>query len=88
MELVQKIRNAQRADGPATILAIGTANPPNEMLQAEYPDFYFRVTKSEHMTDLKHKFKRMCMFMSLSLLLIISYSNFFLFCLPYIEVAK
>ncbi|KAJ8432629.1 hypothetical protein Cgig2_033502 [Carnegiea gigantea] len=60
MASVQEIRNAQRADGPATILAIGTANPPNEMLQAEYPDFYFRVTKSEHMTDLKHKFKRMC----------------------------
>lgn len=57
---VQEIRNAQRADGPAAILAIGTSNPANEMLQAEYPDFYFRVTKSEHMTDLKQKFKRMC----------------------------
>ena len=73
MASVQQIRDAQRADGPATILAIGTANPPNEMLQAEYPDFYFRVTKSEHMTDLKQRFKRMCM--SLSLLdLIICYS--------------
>ncbi|KAL2892458.1 Chalcone synthase [Bienertia sinuspersici] len=39
---VQEIRNAQRADGPATILAIGTANPVNEMCQAEYPNFYFR----------------------------------------------
>lgn len=57
---VQEIRNAQRADGPASILAIGTANPPNVMYQADYPDFYFRVTKSEDMTDLKHKFKRMC----------------------------
>lgn len=57
---VQEIRNAQRSDGPATILAIGTANPVNEMYQAEYPDFYFRVTKSEHMTQLKQKFKRMC----------------------------
>ena len=70
MALVQKIRNAQRADGPATILAIGTANPPNEMLQAEYPDFYFRVTKSEHMTDLKHKFKRMCTLIYTHLLVI------------------
>ncbi|KMT00048.1 hypothetical protein BVRB_1g018760 [Beta vulgaris subsp. vulgaris] len=30
------------------------------MYQAEYPDFYFRVTKSEHMDELKQKFKRMC----------------------------
>nr|CDU43695.1 chalcone synthase [Aethionema grandiflorum] len=54
------IRKAQRADGPAAILAIATANPPNEIIQAEYPDYYFRITKSEHMTDLKEKFKRMC----------------------------
>ncbi|XP_048496605.1 chalcone synthase 3 [Beta vulgaris subsp. vulgaris] len=57
---VQEIRDAQRSNGPATILAIGTANPANEMYQAEYPDFYFRVTKSEHMKELKQKFKRMC----------------------------
>ncbi|KAI5600470.1 hypothetical protein BDE02_01G027100 [Populus trichocarpa] len=42
----------------ASILAIGTANPPNCFDQADYPDFYFRVTKSEHMTQLKDKFKR------------------------------
>ncbi|KAK9678067.1 hypothetical protein RND81_11G186200 [Saponaria officinalis] len=57
---IDEIRKAQRADGPATILAIGTATPPNCVYQADYPDFYFRVTKSEHMTDLKEKFKRMC----------------------------
>ncbi|WZZ36617.1 hypothetical protein YC2023_020018 [Brassica napus] len=39
---------------------IGTANPPNQVTQAEYPDYYFRITNSEHMTDLKEKFKRMC----------------------------
>ncbi|KNA03143.1 hypothetical protein SOVF_211970 [Spinacia oleracea] len=60
MASVQEIRNAQRAHGPATILAIGTANPQNEMIQAEYPDFYFRVTDTEHMTGLKKKFERMC----------------------------
>ncbi|KAH1065171.1 hypothetical protein J1N35_030158 [Gossypium stocksii] len=42
----------------ATILAIGTTNPPKCFYQAEYPDFYFRVTKSEHMTQLKDKFRR------------------------------
>ena len=58
---LDEIRKAQRADGPAGILAIGTANPANHVIQAEYPDYYFRITNSEHMTDLKEKFKRMCM---------------------------
>ncbi|KAL8137939.1 hypothetical protein V2J09_003940 [Rumex salicifolius] len=57
---VQEIRKAQRAEGPATVLAIGTATPPNCVYQADYPDYYFRVTNSEHMTDLKEKFRRMC----------------------------
>nr|AGC72949.1 chalcone synthase [Arabis auriculata]CDU43487.1 chalcone synthase [Arabis auriculata]CDU43528.1 chalcone synthase [Arabis auriculata]CDU43538.1 chalcone synthase [Arabis auriculata] len=57
---LDEIRKAQRADGPAGILAIGTANPANHVIQAEYPDYYFRITDSEHMTDLKEKFKRMC----------------------------
>ncbi|XVE67600.1 hypothetical protein DITRI_Ditri09bG0001000 [Diplodiscus trichospermus] len=57
---VEEIRKAQRAQGPATILAIGTANPPNCVPQADYPDYYFRITNSEHMTELKLKFKRMC----------------------------
>jgi hypothetical protein len=57
---VCEIRRSQRADGAAAVLAIGTANPPNCVSQEEYPDYYFRVTKSEHLTDLKHKFKTMC----------------------------
>nr|CDU46252.1 chalcone synthase [Sisymbrium austriacum]CDU46257.1 chalcone synthase [Sisymbrium austriacum] len=57
---LDEIRKAQRADGPTGILAIGTANPANHVIQAEYPDYYFRITNSEHMTDLKEKFKRMC----------------------------
>jgi chalcone synthase len=60
MERVEEIRKAQRAQGPATILAIGTATPTNCVYQADYPDYYFRITNSEHMTDLKEKFKRMC----------------------------
>ncbi|XP_021759574.1 chalcone synthase-like [Chenopodium quinoa] len=60
MASLDEIRQAQRADGPAAILAIGTATPPNCVYQADYPDYYFRVTKSEHMTDLKEKFRRMC----------------------------
>nr|CDU45362.1 chalcone synthase [Hesperis matronalis]CDU45367.1 chalcone synthase [Hesperis matronalis] len=57
---LDEIRKAQRADGPAGILGIGTANPANHVIQAEYPDYYFRITNSEHMTDLKEKFQRMC----------------------------
>jgi len=57
---IEEIRRAQRAEGPATVLAIGTATPKNVVYQDEYPDYYFRITKSEHMTDLKEKFKRMC----------------------------
>ncbi|KAI3469924.1 hypothetical protein Pfo_026587 [Paulownia fortunei] len=50
MVTVEEIRRAQRAEGPATILAIGRT----------YPDYYFRITNSEHKTELKEKFKRMC----------------------------
>lgn len=57
---IAAIRDAQRAQGPANILAIGTATPANCIYQADYPDYYFRITNSEHMVDLKEKFKRMC----------------------------
>nr|P24824.1 RecName: Full=Chalcone synthase WHP1; AltName: Full=Naringenin-chalcone synthase WHP1; AltName: Full=White pollen [Zea mays]CAA42763.1 chalcone synthase [Zea mays] len=57
---VDEVRKGQRATGPATVLAIGTATPANCVYQADYPDYYFRITKSDHLTDLKEKFKRMC----------------------------
>ncbi|CAN6211705.1 unnamed protein product [Urochloa humidicola] len=57
---VGDIRRAQRADGPAAVLGIGTANPPTCMAQDDYPDYYFRVTNSEHLTDLKAKLTRIC----------------------------
>ncbi|OIT25716.1 PREDICTED: chalcone synthase 2-like [Nicotiana attenuata] len=60
MVTVEEVRRAQRAKGPATIMAIGTATPSNCVDQSTYPDYYFRVTNSEHMTKLKEKFKRMC----------------------------
>ncbi|KAF8684443.1 hypothetical protein HU200_044337 [Digitaria exilis] len=51
----------RRADGLASVLAIGTANPPNCVRQEDYADYYFRVTKSEHLCDdLKDKLKRIC----------------------------
>jgi predicted naringenin-chalcone synthase len=57
---VHEMRGAQRADGPAAVLGIGTANPPTCLAQDEYPDYYFRVTNSEHLTDLKGKLTRIC----------------------------
>ncbi|KAL0456832.1 UNVERIFIED_CONTAM: Chalcone synthase [Sesamum latifolium] len=57
---VEEIRKAQRAEGPATVLAIGTANPPNCVDQSTFPDYYFRITNSQHKTQLKQKFKRIC----------------------------
>ena len=62
MASVEEIRNAQRAKGPATVLAIGTATPENCIYQSDFADYYFRVTKSEHMTELKKKFNRICKF--------------------------
>ncbi|PSS35884.1 Chalcone synthase [Actinidia chinensis var. chinensis] len=60
MVTVEEVRRAQRAEGPATVMAIGTSTPPNCVDQSEYPDYYFRITNSEHKTELKEKFKRMC----------------------------
>ncbi|XP_043694445.1 poliketide synthase 37-like [Telopea speciosissima] len=60
MGSVGEIYQAQHAEGPATVLAIGTANPSNTMFQTDFPDFYFRNTKSENMLELKEKFKRIC----------------------------
>ncbi|WZZ35762.1 hypothetical protein YC2023_019163 [Brassica napus] len=57
---LDEIRKVRRADGPTSISAIGSANPPNQVIQAEYPDYYFRITNSEHMNDLKEKFKCVC----------------------------
>ncbi|KAG6478094.1 chalcone synthase 2-like [Zingiber officinale] len=60
MATLQEIRWAQRTEGRAAVLAIGTATPANVVYQADYPDQYFRMTKSEHLTELKEKFKRIC----------------------------
>lgn len=70
MVSVDEIRKAQRAEGPATIMAIGTATPSNCVDQSTYPDYYFRITNSEHMTELKEKFQRMCKYFLLLLLLL------------------
>ncbi|KAJ0034382.1 hypothetical protein Pint_25371 [Pistacia integerrima] len=60
MVSVDEVRKAQRAEGTATIMAIGTTNPPNVYDQSSYPDTYFRMTNTEHLTEVKYKMQRMC----------------------------
>ncbi|KAF7132838.1 hypothetical protein RHSIM_Rhsim09G0036400 [Rhododendron simsii] len=60
MVSIEDFRKAQRAEGPATVMAIGTSNPPNCIDQSTFPDYYFRITKSEHKTKLKEKLQRVC----------------------------
>lgn len=55
----------QRATGPATVLAIGKANPPTAFPQSEYPDFFFDITNCNDKTALKAKFARICKFLLL-----------------------
>ncbi|XP_058786885.1 chalcone synthase-like [Vicia villosa] len=60
MAHLDEIRESQRARGTATVLAIGTATPPNCIYQSDFTDYYFRVTNSNHMPQLKDKLKRIC----------------------------
>ena len=83
MVSVEAIRKAQRAEGPATVMAIGTATPPNCVDQSTYPDYYFRITNSEHMTELKEKFKRMCK-IYISLFYPIFISVYYIICILFI----
>ncbi|KAK2997104.1 hypothetical protein RJ639_025372 [Escallonia herrerae] len=59
MVTVEEVWKAQKAEGPAKIMAIGTATLANCVDQSTYPDFYFRITNNEHKAELKEKFKRM-----------------------------
>ncbi|XP_028803996.1 chalcone synthase-like [Neltuma alba] len=59
MEHLEEIREAQRGRGTATILAIGTANP-STCIHQDDPDYYFRLTNTQHLTHLKPKFQRIC----------------------------
>jgi hypothetical protein len=79
MANLEEIRKSQRANGPATILAIGTATPSNCIYQSDFTDYYFRVTKSEHMTQLKAKLKRICKLIIWNFELYIGGSSIYLF---------
>nr|CAB3489920.1 unnamed protein product [Digitaria exilis] len=60
VSVLQESQKAPRRNSSVAVLAIGTANPANCILQEDYADWYFRVTKSDHLTALKNKMKRIC----------------------------
>ncbi|CAM6050848.1 unnamed protein product, partial [Sphagnum compactum] len=57
---VHFIKEKQPAEGPATVLGIGTAVPPTEFPQSSYPDLFFDICNCNEKTELKAKFKRIC----------------------------
>ena len=59
--LDQESQPAQLPNGSAAaVLGIGTANSANCLGQDECANWYFRVTKSDHLTTLNNKMKRIC----------------------------
>ncbi|KAH7658699.1 Naringenin-chalcone synthase protein [Dioscorea alata] len=54
------VHKGNKGGGLASLLAIGTANPPNVVYQDTFADYFFRVTNSEGKVELKEKFKRVC----------------------------
>ncbi|TVU49527.1 hypothetical protein EJB05_00840 [Eragrostis curvula] len=44
----------------AKILGLGSAFPEHVWPQKSFPDYYFEITNSNHMVDLKDKFKNIC----------------------------
>lgn len=46
--------------GRATIMGIGKAVPSYEFQQKSFADYYFEITNSNHMVDLKAKFAKIC----------------------------
>ncbi|KAJ3702241.1 hypothetical protein LUZ61_005946 [Rhynchospora tenuis] len=57
---MEQFVQSQRSKGLANVLAIGTALPPVCVPHDTYPDMYFRLTNSEHLTELKDKMTRIC----------------------------
>lgn len=51
----------------AAILGIGTAVPPYVLPQSSFPDYYFDISNSNHLLDLKAKFADICKRTCLSL---------------------
>ncbi|CAD6257204.1 unnamed protein product [Miscanthus lutarioriparius] len=51
---------SRREGGNATILGVGKAVPLHEFQQNSFSDYYFEISRSNHMVDLKAKFANIC----------------------------
>lgn len=56
---VPHVRLVQQAEGPACVLAMGTANPPDIIEQSTYHERLFAMCGISDNETLKAKFKRM-----------------------------
>ncbi|XP_052160203.1 chalcone synthase-like [Oryza glaberrima] len=52
--------NGHRGSGIAAIMGIGKAVPAHVFPQKSFPDYYFDISNSSHMVDLKAKFTKIC----------------------------
>uniref|UniRef100_A0A0D9YBE1 Chalcone synthase n=1 Tax=Oryza glumipatula TaxID=40148 RepID=A0A0D9YBE1_9ORYZ len=52
--------NGHRGSGIAAIMGIGKAVPAHVFPQKSFPDYYFDISNSNHMVDLKAKFTKIC----------------------------
>uniref|UniRef100_A0A0E0JKV4 Chalcone synthase n=1 Tax=Oryza punctata TaxID=4537 RepID=A0A0E0JKV4_ORYPU len=52
--------NGHRGSGTAAIMGIGKAVPAHVFPQKSFPDYYFEISNSNHMVDLKAKFTQIC----------------------------
>jgi len=59
-EMLPVVSERSATTGKAAVLAIGTATAPHQLEQSNLTDEYFRVTNSDHMVELKEKFRRIC----------------------------
>ncbi|KAJ0989097.1 hypothetical protein J5N97_007453 [Dioscorea zingiberensis] len=58
---IQANIHEEKPTGLASIMAIGTANPPNVFDQSTFADYFFRMTNNEHKEALKAKFNRIAL---------------------------
>ncbi|KAF0898549.1 hypothetical protein E2562_008136 [Oryza meyeriana var. granulata] len=52
--------NGRRGSGTAIIMGIGKAVPVHVFPQKSFPDYYFDISNSNHMVELKAKFANIC----------------------------
>jgi len=68
---VNNHRTVCRHDGGnATILGVGKAVPLHEFQQNSFSDYYFEISRSNHMVDLKAKFANICKSMHVQMIVL------------------